>query len=744
MDEVQTLKELIIEAIKSKQYEKAESLFMEMVEKDEDKIALCEIIARGYHRIGQSKKFQDIAGIQFLHLLERKQFQKIYDLVKIYLPLVPDGLDFLEPLVTAVENLFSQTPNLNRFFRASGLKNGNNIKEELKAFEEFLFCDEGEVFEHQSWGIGVVKEINTLEKKVIIDFPNEKNKVMPFKGVYEYLKKIPHNHFKAMKIREPEKLKLMAKENPAEFVKYLLNCFEDSLKINEIKNLFLEILPGAEWNNWWKQAKDALRFDPQIDLKDGIQAVVKFRAQQKDFYDDLLEKIRETENFKKRCELARSILKHKNIQPPSYSQIDSLISLLKGEFEKYTGVDAGKQIQYYYIYNEVLQNLSGEFPVLHPTVEDILKSSDDLISLILSITSSEFQVETAKKIKEIFPEENWKKIFSEIFIQAPIKLASYIGETLLKNDGLDQLNYSAHKLFENYENNPETFIWMSRQILSGVWENVSTGVSQLDLTLEILHYLELLRHRLPSMVQNKIEYAKKLQSQIRAIFAERKFSIPLRVIQNPNVSAQEVRRLLNAIITSPAISSTVKNSITDYFREARKDIVFVEEIETKESTEQFLYATKESFEKKQKELEHILTVEIPKNSKEIGIAREKGDLRENAEYDAAKNRQALLMTQADELKGLLQKVRIIDLETINTDQIRIATRFTAKNLSKQKEETYTLLGIWDAKPEENILSYLSPFANQFMNKKIGDRFSLRHPDGNISEYEIVKIESAFA
>lgn len=738
--EVKTPKQILLETIKAKQLDKAETLFMEMAEKDEDTMETCIAAAAAFHRISKSDKFQEIAGLHLLQLLEKKQYKKIYDLTKAYAKYVNDANDFHEPLVAAIQAIYSDNPNLKRYLRSSGLLNGNNIKEELKLFEMFLYCDEGEVFSHHSWGSGIIREVNTLEKKVLIDFENEKNKTMTFDGVKDFLQKIPHDHFKAMKIRELKKLKENAIADPGEFVKFLLKSSSEPLKANDIKNYFLELFPQDDWADWWKKAKDSLRFDPMIDLKDGIQAEVKFRSEGRDFYDDLIGQIEISTEFKERYNLVRSFIRQKSVQPPKETQVAALYKIIKDEYSKNLETNPSAQFEYCFLYDEILNGLGGDAEPLSPSVDDIIASSKDLKSLLLNMSFHDYQIDAAKKIMEKFPPEEWKKIFSDIFSEAPVKLAAFLGENLIKNDGLDYLNQASHRLYEDYEKNPETFIWLAKQILGGSWNMVSSSVSTADLFLVLIHYLELLRHRLTSMERSDAEFAKKLQTQIRAIINEKKFTTPIKIYQA--ATPLDAKRIFEAVTTSPALSSTTKQSLSDTLKSARKDIKFGETSEESDAGQSF-YVTKESYERKQKDLEILLTIEIPKNSKDIEIAREKGDLRENAEYEAAKNKQNLLMTQVGELKNLINRAKIINKDVISKDTILVGNRFVVRNILNGTEETYTLLGPWDAKPEEHIISYLSPFANQFMNKKVGDKFNVAHTSGTTSEYEVIKIESAF-
>jgi transcription elongation factor GreA len=155
----------------------------------------------------------------------------------------------------------------------------------------------------------------------------------------------------------------------------------------------------------------------------------------------------------------------------------------------------------------------------------------------------------------------------------------------------------------------------------------------------------------------------------------------------------------------------------------------------------FHYATEDALERKRRELSNIVQVEIPRNSEAIGTARELGDLKENAEYHAAKDRQKLLMQQAKELEELIGRARIIDLKTVRTDTVRFGTRVLVRQITTGKEQDFTLLGMWEADGDKRIISYLTPFGSQMMNRSVGERFVVNTPDGRNEEYEVLAIEA---
>ena len=149
--------------------------------------------------------------------------------------------------------------------------------------------------------------------------------------------------------------------------------------------------------------------------------------------------------------------------------------------------------------------------------------------------------------------------------------------------------------------------------------------------------------------------------------------------------------------------------------------------------------TKEGFDKKMKELARLENEERPEVVRAIVEAREKGDLSENAEYDAAKERQGMLEAKIAELKNLVANARIIDESNLQTDEVQLLNRVTIKNLKNKATMTYTIVTETEANLRENKISVATPIAKGLMGHKVGDVVEVTAPAG-VMKFEIMKIE----
>jgi transcription elongation factor GreA len=152
----------------------------------------------------------------------------------------------------------------------------------------------------------------------------------------------------------------------------------------------------------------------------------------------------------------------------------------------------------------------------------------------------------------------------------------------------------------------------------------------------------------------------------------------------------------------------------------------------------FTYFTKDALEGLRAELQKMKTSERQAASKAIAEAREKGDLRENAEYDAAKEAQGLLEAKIQRLESDLANARIIDEGTIDTSKVSILTKVTVTNLTNKKQVTYHLVSEKEADLKVGKISVTSPIGKGLLGKQIGETAQVQVPAGTL-QFKIEKI-----
>ena len=153
------------------------------------------------------------------------------------------------------------------------------------------------------------------------------------------------------------------------------------------------------------------------------------------------------------------------------------------------------------------------------------------------------------------------------------------------------------------------------------------------------------------------------------------------------------------------------------------------------------YFTEEGLRKLKDELEHLKSVERPKVIQQIAEARDKGDLSENAEYDAAKEAQGHLEDRINKLEAINSNARVVDTSKLDVSVVRLLTKVTIKNTENSMEMAYSIVPEAEADLKAKKISVSSPIGKGLLGKSIGEIAEIQIPNG-IIKFEVVKIEAA--
>jgi transcription elongation factor GreA len=151
------------------------------------------------------------------------------------------------------------------------------------------------------------------------------------------------------------------------------------------------------------------------------------------------------------------------------------------------------------------------------------------------------------------------------------------------------------------------------------------------------------------------------------------------------------------------------------------------------------YVTKDGLEKMKQELEQLEKVQRPQITQQIAEARDKGDLSENAEYDAAKEAQGMLEMRISKLKNILAEAKVIDESAIDTSKVGILTKVRLMNNATKKEQIFTLVPDNESDIKSGKISINTPIAKGLQGKVVGDLAEISLPNGNILSFEVLEI-----
>ena len=303
--------------------------------------------------------------------------------------------------------------------------------------------------------------------------------------------------------------------------------------------------------------------------------------------------------------------------------------------------------------------------------------------------------------------DDWHDLYAVVFSNGKDGRARAVIEKELAAKHPQQWQVLLDETLTGYRQNPEAFLW-----LVGHFERLGVGEPK-GIVTRILDLLESAGYR-------------PYWSKFRAALIDAGY----RLVQSAlsHMDEGEAERLLGRVGRARALDGYIADEITQLAAARFPNL-------SKVADDNAVYTTAQGFEKARNELRKISEKEIPKVADEIARARAHGDLSENYEYKAAKEKQGRLMVKAKRLREEIARARIVGPADVDTQEVSVGSRVRLDNGSGSVME-YSVLGPWDADPDHGVISYLSPFAQILIGRKVGDGVEM---DGQ--PFRITAIES---
>ena len=594
--------------------------------------------------------------------------------------------------------------HLEEYIKLSNLtQSWRNVHDAISDFEKHISFDTGNYVYHRSWGIG--KVINIEDELFFIDFADKKNHQMSLKMAVKALSILTDDHIWVLKNSLPAStLKNKIKQEPSWALKILIRSFDNMANMKKIKSeLVPSILTAGEWSKWNTEAQKILKTDPIFGNHPDKLDMFMVRETPISFEEKTFNKFKAEKNFYGRVESIQDFIKHGKLDSEYFGEMFSYFTAFLKSFSIVNELVISSYL--------LITRIVAAHPYLNPGFNykfvELFEQIDNLDEVFSKITESDFKKDFLVYVKKNI--DNWPEIFARLF---NLYQSKYIIDELVSSGEMEVLKTISYQLLMHYRELKEPFIWVARNLTVESWF-VSLNIPLEKILIAMIHLLDITYREISN--KREVSLNRKLNKQIQDfLFKEEKL-----INYILNSGEESITRLYTLIDDVKEMDPSLKINLKQKIRDKYPDYKFLGEPE-KERVSWGLTVTKTGYEKKQKALRHLLEVEIPVNSKEIGEAMEKGDLRENAEYKAALEKQELLKGATLKIQEELQNARIFNESQIDTDYISFGTRVKLKNKISKRLEEYIILGPWESEPSKQIISYLSPLGVELCNHRAGE------------------------
>lgn len=534
-------------------------------------------------------------------------------------------------------------------------------------------------------------------------------------------------NLRALFLFERESLKKLCDESPAELVRTVVAGMGGSAGWRQLRARLVgeELVSARTWGSWWGAAKRQMDAAGLFELTgDGDIVLRETALSAAEILQRALSKV-EAPAAKAEV-LLEELGRLGSRVDAAHPQLVQLLARLRTRAQEEWQGDPWGNYLLLAAAVKGARSLGVEAAVLPPGLlpavpeDPLIEASEKLLEEALDLA------------REISPTE-WPAWWCRLWPKLTLRLCERTAAELLTHgreaDLLELLSDAATRP----DAHPNAFLWLWKTVCAPRrrYDGPLPTVKPLTLTFSLLGLAE--RMARPQTASGDPELRKAFLSRLRGVLRADDYAA-LRTIVGES-SAAALRRLRASVSSSRVLGTALKEVLLEIIRSRRiaPDV-------PPWKREDVIWVTRRSLEQRREELEHLLRVEMPANSRAIGEAAARGDLSENAEWAAALDQQKLLASRAAQMQKELMMARVISRETVTPAVVSVGTVATVEDVDSGDQRELVFLGAWDSDPDNSIYSYLAPFSKAFMGKKVGE---VADPPGSATgRYRIIGVEIA--
>ncbi len=670
-------------------FDSIEGDWLAKIEKDPSDLEYYVGVARALIGTGEEGRARSLLELLDDHLREKGLWAPRLQLLKragaLYL-----AADKLHPTVSStLGKLYGDRSTYKALYEAVGLHRAPTdipkTWEKVDRLESLLAFDVGTVVAMEGKGVGRVVEANLGLESFKVDFERIRGLTVGFKAAPKLLKPLATQHVLRRKLEDPASLKALT---PPELLRTVLQSYDRPLTAGEIRDILAGLVSESQWTSWWTAAR---KHSQVVASGSGARQTYRWADSSGDAVESVWKAFERADPRKKIERLRREGARDEGLR-------DRMAANLAEVGEKVADSDPGLAFE---IWFAIERSGSKIVDQVDWTPDDLL--ADQPQRVFGGIEERLLRERAYAMTRE--RREDWPAIYRDAMTKESDPRALDLLADGLSEGAPRELDRLLDSLLAQPHRNPPAFVWLAER-------------AAVDEAMRTRNALRMLQQILTALSRD--EFA---PYRVRLLaLAESGGTVP-RLLSHlsEDQAAQAEDAIQRAAPLEPYQREQLVNAIHLRFQALRK-----------ESGPPPIYALIGSVEAKRAELQQILSVEIPANRKAIEEARAMGDLRENFEYKSARQRHEYLNARAASLNSELQRVRLIEPGGMDTSEVRIGTRL---HLKGARPRVVTILGPWESKPEEDVISYESDLAKDLLGRKPGDAVSLGGESWTIERIE---------
>ena len=577
-------------------------------------------------------------------------------------------------------------------------------REALEAMQDGSYCI------HRSWGFGQIQSFDDAQGKLIIDFEDGEMKGHAMDPVFciGKLEVLPVEHVLSRSRSDPETIQQMAKKDQVGLViEILSSCEELCASTREIERILLHMLGPVKAKKWWTNVKKQLVKDPRIAVPNKKSDDYLLRDKPKKPEDEVLEEFHEAQSSKEKILLAEKLFELSADKQELKKVLPAVLTTLTQAIIEAKRLSLAERLYGVWVRNNLARDVEDDVDALAPTSGSVLEEVEDLAELADELPVK-FQSRFLDLLERVYPED-WKGKIVGIFRKSNGKITAECAHFLMDHELSSELLNSLQSWLNEQKIKASVLLWMIKNRESRKFKEILSPLIGPPLVTPIFSAID--HEALHNPGTRRIPLAEILlddENLMPDLLSE--------------ADLETAKDLAQTLILNQGFEDLSKKSLLARFIKRFPEIQSLLETDgtDEDEADETLFVSQQSLDNMKKELEILISKKIPANSEAIGKASELGDLRENAEYQMAKDEQKILLAKRSDIEQSLSRAQVTDFSDTPTDYVGIGSAVELFDETAEQDRQYVILGAWDGDPDQNILSYQTPLGQSLLQKKVGE------------------------
>ncbi len=623
--------------------------------------------------------------------------------------------------VKAADLVAGSDPHLLALIQEAGFGQRLTARECVRRFRLLRNLKPGALCLHPTWGFGVVQQADPLYRKIAINFRGRPGHGLAMKAAAEGLELLPDDHLLARWHRDREAVQQQVKQDPAEVVRMALASF-GPLPVSALQAKFLQsgVVAESDWKRFWDAARKVLKADPMVAIPAKRTEPIRLLDRAGGYDDAWYDRLATERNLKAILDAVRELIESTKGRPdlaPSHRAIlgERLRFVMRGATSRQPGLKL------------IGAMLAARFQFTTAECDGSVVVRECLAPGALVSFLHDLPARDHRAVLDFLwdqdPNSTREALLSQLRHLHFTPLQEAV-DLLMRQGAGDACRQAFLDACANRLIRQEMLLWILRHSEQRLTWNLPAPDALAPLVVEELEQ-DYMGDRLKTqkLLREAFEEADWLRGVFDGMTPGRQMDFFKRLNTSPAWPGLD-RQVLQAKVIKlfPHLQSVITG-------EAQRAPVASYGTVTSQRT----------YRERQEQLEKLINIDIPANSKEIAVARSYGDLSENFEFKAAKEMQRVLMARRAELEAMITQVRPTDFSEVPKGVAGIGSTI-ALEYPDGHVDRFHILGEWDQQPEKHIISSSTRLAKAVAGKKPGDRVAISTEDGQQVECLLQSVE----